>query len=402
MKTIALVGAFDTKGLEYAFVKDCIERLGFKTLTIDTGVLGPAPFRPDIQRAEVAAAAGVDIAQLIAHKDRGAAMEVMGRGSAKLLSKLYSENKFDGVLALGGGGGTSVACAAMRALPFCVPKVMVSTVAGSDVSHYIGGKDITMIPSIVDIAGLNRISREVLARAVGAVCGMANAEISAADIKPLLVASMFGNTTQCVERARSILEKAGYEVLVFHATGSGGKTMEGLIESGRISGVLDITTTEWADECVGGVLTAGPHRLEAAAKHGVPAIVAPGCLDMVNFWKPESIPQKFKSRIFYQHNPDITLMRTNVEENHKLGEIIADKLNQSTASVTVLLPLKGVSMLDAPGGKFWWPEANAALFETLKNNLRKDIPVVELDCNINDEEFAVKSATLLLENIVKK
>jgi uncharacterized protein (UPF0261 family) len=210
---------------------------------------------------------------------------------------------------------------------------------------------------------------------------------------------MFGNTTPAVERARKVLEQAGYEVIVFHATGSGGMTMESLIETGQIAGVLDITTTEWADELVGGVLTAGPTRLDAAAKKGVPAIVAPGCLDMVNFWKPESIPVALSGRTFYAHNQDITLMRTDIFENKRLGEIIAAKLNQSCAPVTVLLPLKGISMLDAPGGKFWWPEADAALFEALKTNLRKDIRVVEMDCNINDAAFAEKCAACLLENI---
>jgi len=398
-KTIALLGTLDTKGVEYAFVKECIEQQGFATLTIDFGILDPAHFAADVPRAEVASAGGANVLELAAKRDRGAAVAAMARGAAVLIPKLFAEGKFDGILALGGGSGTSVACAAMRELPIGVPKVMVSTLAGSDAAHYIGSKDIVMVPSIVDIAGINRVSRGVLARAAGAVCGMAGAPIPPGNDKPVIVASMFGNTTPAVQRARTILEAAGYEVIIFHCTGNGGKAMESLIESGQITGVLDITTTEWADELIGGVMSAGSKRLDAAAKKGVPAIVAPGCLDMVNFWKPDSIPHAHRDRKFYAHTPDVTLMRTNIDENKALGEIIAAKLNQSTAPLTVLLPLKGVSMLDAPGGRFWWPEADGALFDALKKNLRKDIRVVEVDCNINDAPFSEKCAECLLENI---
>jgi uncharacterized protein (UPF0261 family) len=395
-KTIALLGALDTKGAEYAFVKKCIEARGLKTLVVDVGVLDSPAFTPDVTRAEVARVGGADLAQLVAQKDRGAAVAAMSRGVTALLPKLHAAGKFDGVLALGGTGGTSVACAAMRALPLGVPKVMVSTVAGTDVSGYVGVKDIVMIPSIVDVSGINKISREVFARAAGAVCGMVDAAIPAGTDKPLVAASMFGNTTPAVERAKAMLEKAGYEVLVFHCTGTGGRTMESLIEAGLIAGVLDITTTEWADELVGGVFTAGPTRLEAAARRGVPAIVTPACLDMVNFWAPPTVPEKFKGRKFYPHNPNVTLMRTNVEESQKLGEIIAQKLNLSTGPVTVLLPLKGLSMIDSEGKPFWWPEADQALFNALKKNLRKGIPVVEMDCNINDPAFADRCAQTLL------
>jgi len=398
-KIIALLGAFDTKGAEYGFVKQCLEARGHKTLLIDVGVLAAPFIKPDVTRETVAQAGGADLAELVAKKDRGAAVAAMSRGAAALLPRLYAEKKFDGVLALGGTGGTSVACAAMRALPLGVPKVMVSTVASSDVSGYIGVKDIVMIPSIVDVSGINRISREVFARAAGAIAGMVEAEVPRGADKPLIVASMFGNTTACVEAAKKILEQAGYEVLVFHCTGAGGKTMESLIEAGMIAGVLDVTTTEWADELAGGVFTAGPTRLEAAAKTGVPAIVTPGCLDMVNFWAPPTVPEKFKGRKFYPHNPNVTLMRTTPEECTRLGEIIAGKLNASRGPVTVLLPLKGISVIAAPGGAFHWPEADAALFDALKKNLRKNIPVIELDCNINDAPFAQRCAEELLNNI---
>lgn len=400
-KIIALLGALDTKGAEYRFVKHCLEQRGHRALVIDVGVLGPPALQPDITREEIARAAGADFAGLLAKKDRGEAVAVMSRGAAALLPKLYAEHRFDGVLALGGSGGTSVACSAMRALPLGAPKLMVSTVASGDVSAYVGVKDIVMMPSIVDVAGLNRISREVFARAAGAICGMVETEVPRGADRPLIVASMFGNTTPAVERAKAVLEREGYEVLVFHATGTGGRTMESLIESGLIAAVLDLTTTEWADEVVGGVFTAGPTRLEAAAKHGVPAIIVPGCLDMVNFWAPPTVPAKFKDRKFYPHNPNVTLMRTNVEESRQLGRILAEKLNQSTGPVSVLLPRNGLSMIDSPGGSFWWPEADQALFDTLKAALRPDIPVIEMGCNINDPAFAERCAECLLENLRK-
>jgi uncharacterized protein (UPF0261 family) len=395
-KTVALIGALDTKGAEYGFVKQVLQSRGLKTLLIDVGVLDPPVVTPDVSRDEVAKAGGVDVAQLTQDKDRGAAVAAMSRGAAVILPKLYAEGRFDGVLAMGGTGGTSVACAGMRALPLGVPKVMVSTVAGSDVSGYVGVKDIVMIPSIVDVSGINKISRDVFAKAAGAIAGMVETDVPKGEDKPLIAASMFGNTTPVVEAAKSVLEDAGYEVLVFHCTGNGGKTLESLVEAGQIAGVLDITTTEWADELVGGVLNAGPTRLEAAARSGVPAIVVPGCLDMANFWAPDTVPAKFAGRTFYPHNPNVTLMRTNIEENTRLGKILAEKLNLSTGPVTVLIPLKGVSMIDSSGGPFWWPEADEALYTALKKNLRADIPVIEMDNNINDPEFAQRCAETLL------
>jgi len=375
-------------------VKQFIEARGLRTLVIDMGVLVEPRIAADVSREAVARAGGAELSDLVARQEAA-----MARGAEAIVPRLYVERRFDGILAMGGGGGTSVACAAMRALPLGVPKVMVSTVAGTDVSGYVGVKDIVMIPSIVDVAGINRISREVFARAAGAICGMLGTEVPAGDDKPLVAASMFGNTTPCVEAAKAILEHSGYEVLVFHATGTGGRTMESLIEAGLIEGVLDITTTEWADELVGGVLAAGPTRLEAAARHGVPAIVTPGCLDMVNFWAPPTVPEKFRGRRFYQHNPNITLMRTTPEECRRLGQIIAEKLNLSTGPITVLIPLRGWSMIDAPGGSFWWPEANQAFLDALKAALRPDIPVVELDANVNDPTFAAKCADVLLERM---
>jgi uncharacterized protein (UPF0261 family) len=396
MATVAIVGALDTKVIEFAFLKEEIERRGHATLVIDVGVLGAPAFAPNVTREEVARAAGADAAELAAAGDRGRAVAAMARGAEAIALWLHRAGRFDAILGMGGSAGTAVATAAMRALPLGVPKVMISTLAGGDVSGFVGASDVTMVPAIVDVSGLNRVSRGVLARAAGALCGMLETRVDAGAGRPLIAASMFGNTTACVERARGLFEAAGYEVLVFHATGNGGRTMEGLVAAGEIAAVFDVTTTEWADELVGGVLAAGPARLEAAARTGTPAIIAPGCLDMVNFWAPDTVPAKFDGRRFYPHNPNVTLMRTTPEENAELGRTLARKLNGSTGPVAVYLPLRGISVIAAPGGPFHWPEADAALFEALRAELRSDIPVYMVDAAINDPEFADAAARGLL------
>ena len=397
-KTVVLVGTLDTKGQEFAFVKELIEQTGLRTLMVDFGVMGGAAFPPDVSRDEVAAAGGGDLAHLASGERKDEAMRVMAEGLAVVVRRLYDEGQLDGILGMGGSGNTSIATRAMRALPVGVPKVMVSTLGGGDVSAYTGTKDITFMPSIVDVAGINSISRAIYRNAAGAIAGMVHMEAPAvAGQRPLLAASMFGNTTICVDRARSELENAGYEVLVFHATGTGGKTMESLIADGYIIGSLDITTTELADEVCGGVLSAGPERCLAASRAGIPAVIAPGCVDMANFWGIDTIPEKYRNRNLYQWNPNVTLMRTNVEENVKIGEMLAAAANASSAPVVVVLPLKGVSMLDSPGGQFWDPEADHACYDAIKRNLKPGIPVIELDYNINDAEFADKCAALLLE-----
>lgn len=392
----------DTKGEEHAFVVDLIKQRGHQVLVIDTGTLDAPKLKPDITRFEVAAAAGADLNALVAKKDRGEAVAAMSRGAPVVLARLFADQRIDGVISLGGGGGTAISTAAMRALPIGFPKVMVSTLASGNTAPYVGVKDIVMFPSVVDVAGINRISRQILTRAAGAICGMVESVPSPGEDKPIIVASMFGNTTDCVQAAKKILEAAGYEVLVFHATGTGGRAMESLIESGMVAGVLDITTTEWADELVGGILGAGPTRCEAAARHGVPAIVTPGCLDMVNFGAPETVPSKFADRTFYQHNPQVTLMRTSPEECAELGRILAEKINLSIAPVTVLLPLKAISVISAPGQKFHDPIADRILFTALKAFLRNDIEVVELDCAINAPEFARACAEKLLANLAQR
>jgi uncharacterized protein (UPF0261 family) len=401
MLTIALLGTMDTKGIEHGFVAEQIRARGHQTLIIDLGTDGPPQISPDISRHEAAALAGTDLEALTGKHDRGEAVAAMSKAAPRILTALQNAGRIDGVISLGGGGGTAIATAGMRALPLGFPKVMVSTLASGNTAQYIGGKDIVMFPSIVDIAGLNRISRIILSRAAGAICGMVEAAAAASKAgpeadKPVVVASMFGNTTHCVQTAKALLEQEGCEVLVFHATGVGGKAMESLIETGFISGVLDITTTEWADELVGGFLGAGPARLEAAARNGVPAVIVPGCLDMVNFHAPESVPPRFAGRTFYLHNPQVTLMRTNPEECVALGRILAEKANLSTGPVAVLLPKKAVSVISAAGQPFHDPGADAALFEAIKANLRPDIALIEIDGAINDPFFATSCAKTLL------
>ncbi len=401
-KTVVIVGALDTKGQEFKFVKDLIEGQGLKTLTVDFGILGEPFFPPEVSRAEVAAAGGGDLGQLRSGDRKDEAMKTVADGLAVIVRRLYDEGKLDGILGMGGSGGTSIAAGAMRALPVGVPKVMLSTVGGGDVSAYAGTKDICFMPSIVDVAGFNSISRTIYANAAGAIVGMVQMEKPAmAGQKPLVTASMFGNTTKCVDAARAIVEANGYEVLVFHATGTGGRTMESLIADGYIAASLDITTTELADEICGGVFSAGPERMLAAARAGIPTVLVPGCVDMANFWGIDTVPEKYKGRNLYQWNPNVTLMRTNVEENKVMGKMIAHAANESRGPVAVLLPLKGVSMLDSEGNRYWDPEADRACYDAIKSNLKPGIPVVELNYNINDPEFSQKAADLLLEMLKK-
>jgi uncharacterized protein (UPF0261 family) len=396
-KTVVLVGALDTKGAEFAFVKTLIENAGLKTLVVDFGVVGVPTLTPDISHAEVAQAGNGDLARLAAGEHKDEAMEVMAAGLAIIVRRLFDEGRLDGILSMGGSGGTSIATRAMRTLPVGTPKVMVSTMGGGDVSVYAGAKDITFMPSVVDVAGINSISRAIYTNAAGAIAGMVKMETPASKAeKPLVTASMFGNTTKAVDHARGILEENGYEVLVFHATGAGGRTMESLIADGYIVGSMDITTTELADTVCGGVFDAGPERGLAASRAGIPAVIVPGCVDMANFWGVETMPEKYHSRNLYRWNPNVTLMRTNVEENTRMGEMLAAAANAATAPVAILLPLKGVSMLDSEGGQFWDPAADQACFDAIKRNLKPGIPVIELDNNINDPEFSAKVAETML------
>ena len=404
MPTIAVVGTFDTKGPEHAFIAENIRARGHTPLLINVGCLGAPAVKPDIASEEVAARGDEDWRAILARKDRGESVSLMGRGAATLLAELAAAGKIHGAISLGGGGGTAIATAGMRALPVGFPKLMVSTLASGQTAHYVGTTDITMMPAIVDVAGINRVSRAIFANAAGAICGMVEARQaspSATADRPLIVASMFGNTTPCVTEAKRVLEEAGYEVLVFAATGNGGRAMESLIGSGLVAGVLDITTTEWADELVGGVLTAGPERLDATARARIPAIVTPGCLDMVNFGEPSTVPAKFAGRNFYQHNAQVTLMRTTPAECAELGRILAEKLNRYPAPVTFLIPRRAISVISAAGKPFHDPAADEALFSAVKAGLRPDIPVGELDVEINDPVFARACAETLLRSLVR-
>jgi uncharacterized protein (UPF0261 family) len=397
---VILIGTLDTKGVEFQFVRDRLHAAGVATLVLDAGVKGPPHFSPDVPREHVFAAAGTSLAAV--QKDRGQAIDAAARGAAKLVAGLHAEGKVDGVLGLGGSAGTTIGTAAMRALPFGVPKLMVSTLASGQVRQYVGVRDILMMHSVVDISGLNRISRTVLVNAAAAMIGMVQGSgvrgqaSGVGEEKPLVTATMFGVTTPCVEAARKVMEARGYEVLVFHATGTGGQTMESFVRDGLISGVLDLTTTELADELVGGILTAGRDRLTAAGLRSVPQVISLGALDMVNFGPPDTVPEKFRDRRFYQHNPTVTLMRTTPDENDKLGKEIAEKASAARGPTAVLVPLRGVSAIDAEGQPFWWPEADRALFESLRQWISPHVDVIERDLHINDPAFAEEAARTLL------
>ena len=398
-KTVGIVGTLDTKGMEFQFIKEQIEASGTSTCVVNAGIIGEPDFEPDVSAGEVAEAGGTSLQALQDGGDRGVAVAAMAEGAAKIIAQLQSDGKIDGVISLGGSAGTTIGTTAMRAVPVGVPKIMVSTLASGDTSPYVDTKDISMMYSVVDIAGINSLSRQILANAAGAIVGMVNAEVPAAEDKPLIGATMFGVTTPCVTRARELLEDAGYEVLVFHATGAGGRAMEDLVKGRFIVGVLDVTTTELADELVGGVLSAGPDRLEAAGALGVPQVVAPGALDMVNFGPPDTVPEQFKDRTFYQHNPTVTLMRTTVEENAELGTLMGQKLSQAKGPTTVIIPKQGVSAIDQEGQPFYSAEAEAAWIENLKANLGDNVTLIEMDSHINDDAFATKLVETLLASL---
>ena len=405
MKTIAIAGTFDTKGKEFLYVKTLVEKLGITPYMIHTGVFAPA-FEVDVTNSEIAAAAGYDIEEIVERKDRAMATEALSKGMEILVPRLYAEGKFDGIISFGGSGGTSLATPAMRALPIGVPKVMVSTMASGNVSQYVGTSDIVMIPSIVDVAGLNKISKTIFKNAVLAIAGMVSLEpeqeVEEEVSKPMVAATMFGVTTPCVDRAKVYLEERGMEVLVFHATGTGGKTMEALIQAGFFQGVLDLTTTEWCDEIVGGVLAAGSARCEAAVKAKVPQVVSVGACDMVNFGPMDTVPEQFASRNLYKHNPTVTLMRTTVPENREIGSMLAYKWNQAETEMTVLLPAKGVSMIDAKGQPFDGPEERKELFAAIREGIdNTKVEVLEVDNNINDTAFAELAAQKLLDLMEK-
>jgi uncharacterized protein (UPF0261 family) len=395
MPTIAVAGTLDTKGSEHAFVAKIIRSLGHRALLIDVGTHGPSQVEPDVPASAICHSFSLP-------HDRGRCVAEMAQAAPGFVSAMADRGEIDGIISLGGGGGTSIASAIMRALPLGFPKVLVSTLASGNTSPYVGISDIVMVPAIVDVSGLNSISRRIFTAAAHAVCAMSEARTSETSRDcgaPLIVASMFGNTTNCVDTARELFTGAGFEVLVFHATGTGGRTLESVIASGVPSAIFDVTTTEIADEIVGGVLSAGPGRLEAAATAQAPALIAPGCVDMVNFGPRATVPERFADRLFYAHNDQVTLMRTTPEENVAIAEFIAAKLNRYAIPPIVALPLGGVSVISAQGGPFHDPAGDAALFTTLKTRLRPEISLIESPHPINHPAFASRCAEALLAKI---
>lgn len=397
---VYLIGTLDTKGREVAFVRELLTAAGVDTVTVDAGCLGEAPFTADISREEVFSSAGSDLAAVQQREDRGYAIQLAADGIQKIAEEAWQDGRMTGILGLGGSAGTTIATAAMRALPLHIPKLMVSTLASGQTRPYVGGRNIVMLNSVVDIAGINRISRTVLSQAAQAMIGMlqprASEELSPEEDRPLIAATMFGVTTPCVLHAQKILEQAGYEVLVFHATGSGGESMERLIRDGLIAGVLDITTTELADELVGGVLSAGPDRLTAAAEMGIPQVISVGALDMVNFGPRDSVPDKFRERTFYEHNASVTLMRTTLDECQQLGEEIGRKATAATGPTSILFPSLGVSAIDVDGKPFDNWAARMALWHGLQSSSTGSVELKLLQHTINDDEFAEAAAAKLL------
>lgn len=404
VKCILMLGCFDTKGENFAFLRKCLLDQNEKVLTLNTGVMGTTEdFPVDFEAGQVASEAGFSIEDLRSKADRGHAVEIMGEGAAKLIATLVAEEKIKAAIGMGGGGGTYITLAAMQAIPFGIPKLCLSTVAAKDLSRQTGNKDITLMPSIVDIAGLNSISRLLISQASAAICAMAKViDVKKEGSAGTIAISMFGNTSACVDQCSALLRERGYEVLAFHATGVGGRTMEALIREGYFDAVLDVTTTELADDLCGGICSAGPNRLNAAAEMKIPQVVVPGCMDMVNFAQPDTVPEQYKHRELYQWAPDVTLMRTNSEENKILAERLVQKLKRSTAAVSIVLPTKGISQIDGEGGVFYRPEIDEVLFQTIKENAGGLVDVVEVDTHINDKKFSDKLVSLLLGMLERK
>lgn len=400
---VALVGSLDTKGEEYDFVKKRLQDAGVDVVLVDTGVLGEPGIAPDVTREAVAAAGGRSHAELVAEHDRGSSLAVMADGASRIVKELQQSGGIQGAMALGGTGGTSVAATAFRNLPVGFPKLIVSTAASGNTEQYVGETDLILVPSIVDIAGLNRISSRILSNAAAAMVGLVSTPSEPFETtKPLVAASMFGVTTPCVTHARELLEKLGYEVIVFHMTGSGGRALESLIRQGFFAGVLDVTTTELADHLVGGVFDAGEARLTAAGETGIPQVVSVGALDMVNFGPRDTVPREFLNRNLYQHNSSVTLMRTTPEECAELGRELGRKLSTAIGPTKLFLPLKGISAIAKEGEAFYSPEADNQLFNALRAELADSaVELVELDADINDPEFAEAMVMALHDAITK-
>lgn len=405
MKTIAVIGAFDTKGREFCYLRDRIEEYGAHTLMIDVGVLGEPKFRPDITAGEVADLSGTGLRKLRELRDRRAANDAMVRGIMVMVDKLYREGRIHGAVSMGGGQGTHIAASAMSALPIGFPKVILSTVAtvAHAQSHFEGINDTMVMNSLVDIQGLNYLLRNSIRETAAAIAGLVrNAETYSAPAgeEKRIAMSMFGITTPCVGRIQKILEQSGYEVLVFHTTGMGGRIMEKAIHSGLVDGVIDITLGEITSEVFGLPGSAGGERLCTAGKIGIPQIVVPGALDVLNFMPPESMPCVYEGRNYLMHNTDLKVVRTDTEENKILGEDIARRLNYARGKTVVIIPLGGLSANDCEGKEFYSPETDYELFETMRKRLKPEIKVIELDYHINAPEFADYVARYMMEEML--
>ncbi|GAB3330282.1 Tm-1-like ATP-binding domain-containing protein [Larkinella ripae] len=402
--SIVVIGCFDTKGPAFSCLLNGIRARGESVITVNSGVMETfVDFPIDYDAEVVAKAANQSLADLRASRDRGRAIEMMGAGAAAIVAQLVQKGLVKGAIGMGGGGGTFVSLAAMQPIPFGVPKLCLSTMAAKDLTRQVGTKDITLMTSVVDVAGLNGMLSKLIEQAAAAICAMVTVP-PAMHQKPVgrIAISMFGNTTACVDRCTAQLESLGYEVIAFHANGNGGHTMESLIEEGHFDAVLDVTTTELADELCGGVCSAGPDRLMAAARMNIPQVVAPGCLDMVNFSQPDTVPPHYQHRQLYSWAPSVTLLRTDAAENEQLGRLLAHKVNQSKAGVTVVLPLKGLSQIDAAGNIFYQPEVDRVLFDAIKSNLSGRVRLIESPTHINDPAFAEVLVASLLELVDRK
>ena len=393
-----VIATMDTKGTEAGFVAARLREAGIAVRTVDVGTLSSPSIVPDVPREKVRRFARVQDEPFDA-SDRGQAIARMADSLRSYLLAEAGAGRVAGVIGLGGSGGTSLVTTAMRALPIGLPKLMVSTVASGDVAAYVGCSDILMLYSVVDIAGLNAVSEPILANAAAAMAGMVRRPVRTRPARRAIGMTMFGVTTPCVTRVRQTLEREGFDALVFHATGAGGRAMERLVESGLISGVLDITTTEVAEELIGGVFPCGSERFDRLIAAGVPLVVSFGAIDMVNFGAIDTIPAKFRDRHLHVHNAQVTLIRTSVDENRRIGEWIADKLNASKAAVRVLIPGGGVSLLDLPGQPFYDPAADAAAFEAFENRFQATPlkRLIRLPYDINSPEFADALVSNFLE-----
>lgn len=388
-QSIYAMATMDTKADELCFVADCIRQANLDVVLVDLSTQGHSNLA-DITAQTVAQTHPKGAANVLGLTDRGQAVTAMSEALQHWLSCEVKSGKVAGVIALGGSGGTAIVAPALQALPIGFPKLIVSTVASGNTQPYVGHSDITMMYSVVDIAGLNSVSRRVLSKAAHAIAGMVTHSCAIADNRPAIGMTMFGVTTTCVDTVRKTLETKGFDPLTFHATGTGGQSMENLVSNGLIGGVLDITTTEVADEVVGGIMPGGPRRFDIILESKIPYIMSLGALDMVNFGAQKTVPHKFTGRHFHVHNPHVTLMRTTIEENQEIAKWIAAKINRSTAPVEILIPELGLSMLDSKGEAFYDEEADRALFKTLEDEVHQTDTrrVTRHPYHINDTDFA--------------